>query len=150
MFGRVAGRSGATAHRGLSGQMKCTTFRRWFSSREALSMTHANETDTERVQLAELMAKGEFADFICGRLEETLLYRAEPERHGESGYYTSKRCLQFVQDPDDYDGHYRSLTFLFSLSHEKVAFANWVVEHKLGDFRHVDASVFATDIVPVA
>ena len=38
------------------------------------------------------------------------------------------------------------MTFFFEIDEEKIAFANWVIEHKLGDFRHENAHIFISEI----
>ena len=127
--------------------MKCITFRRWFPgmNRGVLSSTYPIETDAHKLSLAHLIhseREGEFDNYVCGRLEETLVSIACDSGQG----YHLKRCLQFFQASYDEDDQDKSMTFLFSLDEEMLAFANWVIEHKLGDFRHENAHIFISEM----
>ena len=114
--------------------MKCITFRRSYWDR-VVSSTYLIETDAHKLALAHFIMverKGEFAkEFICGRFEHTLLHIA-----CDSGQvYHLKHCVQFFDDGMFYvDGQDSSLTFPFSSDEERLAFANWVIEHKWGTF----------------
>ena len=130
--------------------MKCITFRRWYpgTNRNVLSNTYPIETDAHKLSLAHLIyceREGEFSRaYVCGRLDETVVSIA---CDSEQGYHL-KRCLQFFQmtyDEDEEEGD-NSLTFFFSSDEEKLAFANWVIEHKLGDFRHDNAHIFISEM----
>ena len=62
--------------------------------------------------------------------------------------YHLKRCLQFFQcdlraDEDEFEN---SLTFPIGTDTEKIAFAKWVTEHKLGDFRQENTHVFISEL----
>jgi len=130
--------------------MKCITFRRWYpgANRDVSSWTYPIETDAHKLSLANLIfaeVHGVMKEFICelARLEETCISIA---CENGQGYYL-KQGLQFclLDDPTDFDD-VQTLTFLCSLDAEKIAFANWVIEHKLGDFRDENTAIFITEL----
>jgi len=127
--------------------MKCITFRRWYPgiNRGVLSSTYPIEIDAHKLSLADLIHREyEFKNYVCGRLEETFVRIACDSGQG----YHLKESLQFIQGGynEDDEEEDKSLTFLFSLDEEKLAFANWVIEHKLGDFRHENAHIFISEM----
>ena len=127
--------------------MKCITFRRWYpgSGREVSSWTYPIETDAHKISLVDLMASEAdrmTRDFVCERIEQTWISIKDGE------CYRLKRCLQFFQCglSEDEDEFENSLTFPIDTDTEKIAFANWIIEHKLGDFRHMNTHVFISEM----
>ena len=58
------------------------------------------------------------------------------------------RATHGQKDGDEFEN---SLTFPFGTDTEKIAFANWIIEHKLGDFCHENTHVFISELyVPTA
>ena len=127
--------------------MKCITFRRWYpyTNREVSSWTYPIETDAHKISLADLMASEAdrmTRDFVYERLEQTWA----SIRCGDG--YQLKRCLQFFLA--GYEGSEQeddiSMTFPITTDTEKIAFANWIIEHKLGDFCQMNTHVFISEL----
>ena len=132
--------------------MKCITFRRWYpgTSRDINSYTYPIETDADKMLLARLIfieRDGAMKDFVCERLEMT--YLTVPCADGEG--VTIKDILQFFLPSHDYvpgreDEQDKSLIFPIETDVEKIAFANWVIEHKLGEFRQDNTHIFISEV----
>ena len=131
--------------------MKCITFLREYQDprRGRTSFTVPIETNEDKILLANFIASDRmdmfFSNHVC--LEKTYMMA-----HGDGG--DLKECLQFLWiDPVSWLAYswsihrtFQSLTFAIDTETEKLAFANWVIEHKLGDFRHDDAHIFITEL----
>jgi hypothetical protein len=129
--------------------MQCITFRRFFPSeriRRTESCTFPIETDAHRTALVDfiidrLKSDDSFEKFIDGRLDVTWLWI----RLNDKCY--SKRCVQIwqgdflAQSEED-----KSITFCIDNITEKLAFANFVIENKLGDFRGKNTQIYVSDL----
>ena len=130
--------------------MKCITFRRWYpgTARDVLSLTYPIETDAHKISLADLITRDKtFNEFVDDRLDTTYMSVILDNAEG----YALKECLQlFKDDYTDYEGDGQSVTFPIGTDTDKIVFANWVIEQKLGDFCNGNTHVFISDLyVPV-
>ena len=125
--------------------MKCITFRRWYpgTARDHKSWTYPIETDAHKTSLADFIKRETqiFNYFVDGRLETTYMTVCSDDEE-----YHVKECLQFFQEDYDDEGGGNSLTFRIDTDLEKIAFANWVIEHKLGDFCNENTHVFISEL----
>ena len=134
----------------LETEMQALTFRRWFpygpkKNSPDVSWTFPIDTTAQKILLAEfvLREKAVMSNFVEGRMDSTnVLVEA-----GDDASLHVKDALQFFlegynDDGELDDGQDASLTFLLSTPAEKLAFADWLIEHKLGDFRQENTHVF--------
>ena len=120
--------------------MQTLTFRRWFPSgarkdHPDVSFTFPVDTNAQKIVLAEFVLRepGTMCDFVESRMERTTVLVEAAD--GEALHV--KDALQFFVEGYDDDGNpdetlESALCFLLSTPAEKVAFADWLVEHKLG------------------
>ena len=130
--------------------MNHITFRRWFPgqpNRDIESCTFQIETNDDKINLVtfiEQEASGLMEKFICGRIEVTTIFNVPYPPGG----FQMKRALQLYQmcETDDKDDEFgeNSLTFYISTDAEKLAFAEWVIKDKFGDFCHCNTAIFIT------
>ena len=84
--------------------------------------------------------------FVAGRVDKTMV--SMPNDSGDG--LMLKNCLQFFQDSFYYDvddeEEDKSIIFPMSTDTEKIVFANWLIEQRLGDFCQCDTYVFISEM----
>ena len=129
--------------------MKCITFRRWFpgTGRPIKSWTLPIETEAHKICLAKFFYEEQdlATNFIAGRLDKTVISMP----NGNDGEMMLKYCLQIYQEPfyeegnEDEEG--QSIIFAMDTDYDKITFANWVIQHHLGDFQQCNTHVFISE-----
>tara|TARA_Y100000389_G_scaffold152858_1_gene152954 strand:+ start:847 stop:1206 length:360 start_codon:yes stop_codon:yes gene_type:complete len=93
--------------------------------------------------------KGVWKHFVRGRLDETFFNircDADDDMDDDHDTYALKRALQFYQQAFLESEEEKSLTFCIDTDEEKLMFANWVIEEKLGDFRQENTHIFISEL----
>ena len=125
--------------------MRCITFRRWFpgQDRDPESFTYPMETDADKILLSQSIVQGcdgDMSFFVEDRMETTNFI----VKTGDRMVYR-KRCVQFYQY-DYHEDDYCACTFPIETDSEKIAFAEWVIEHKFAEFRQANTDIFTSQI----
>ena len=85
--------------------------------------------------------------FIAGRLDKTVV--SMPNDNGNDGEMMLKHCLQIYQIAFDEEGNEdeegQAIIFPMDTDYDKITFANWVIEHHLGDFCQCNTHVFISE-----
>ena len=125
----------------------CITFRRWFpdTDQDIVTYTFPIDTDEQKVLLAEhFIDHGDIAkNFINGRMEKTVL-AFKRGLDDMCGYYAAVQFFQSAFVEGSAEPENKSMTFPFNNNIEKIAFANWLIEKKLGDFRDENTHIFVS------
>ena len=134
--------------------MKHITFRRWFPGqpKQDESATFQIETNDDKMNLVEFIVNESdryMKHFICGEMIATTIFNVP--NPGGSSIFQLKDALHLLQSEYDNEDHEeKSMIFYISTDTEKLAFAEWVIEEKFGDFCHDNTIIVIGDLhVPV-
>ena len=79
-------------------------------------------------------------ELVNDRVEKTLVVN----QCGANNHMQHKSALQFFVKAMEDDMEDKSMTFPIESGVEKIAFANWLIEEKLGKFRDENTHVFSS------
>ena len=117
--------------------MQCITFRRWHGTMNT-SFTFPIETNEQKIQLTNwfLVHHGDMVqEMTTGRVETTLVVTCDAKNHVQH-----KAALQFFEEGVEDN----IMTIPCETAVEKIAFANWLIEDKLGKYCHGNTHIFTS------
>ena len=118
--------------------MKHITFRRWFPGQPKpdKSATFQVETNDDKINMVKFIVDeidGIMLDFIYGEIMPTTIFNF-PYLPG--GFQLKQALHLYQSEYANEDHEEKSMMFYISTEAEQLAFAEWVIKEKFGDFCH--------------